>query len=53
MRQVLNISEDEHVHIVRAMFGDDFMKECTVCNSMALLYPEHSAWYCETCENWV
>tara|TARA_B100000287_G_scaffold428807_1_gene480883 strand:+ start:180 stop:1124 length:945 start_codon:yes stop_codon:yes gene_type:complete len=53
MRQALKISEDEHVHIVRAMFGDDVMKECTVCNSMALLYPEHSAWYCESCENWV
>ena len=53
MREALNISEEEHVHIVRAMFGDDVMKECTVCNSMALLYPEHSAWYCETCESWV
>ncbi|MBJ99953.1 MAG: hypothetical protein CMB48_03085 [Euryarchaeota archaeon] len=53
MRQVLNISEDEHVHIVRAMFGDDVLKECTACNSMAILYPDHSAWYCETCENWV
>ena len=53
MRQALNISEDEHVHIVRAMFGDNVLKECTVCNSMAILYPEHSAWYCENCENWV
>ena len=53
MRQALNISEDEHVHIVRAMFGDDVMKECTACNSMAILYPDHSAWYCEKCENWV
>ena len=53
MRQVLKISEDEHVQIVRAMFGDDVMKECTMCNSMALLYPDYSAWYCDSCENWV
>lgn len=53
MREVLGITEDEHVHIVRAMFGDDVKKECTYCNSMAFLYPEHSAWYCDSCENWV
>jgi hypothetical protein len=53
MRQALKISEDEHVQIVRAMFGDEVMKECTLCNSMALLYPDYSAWYCDSCENWV
>ncbi|RAH13618.1 MAG: hypothetical protein CMB56_007220 [Methanobacteriota archaeon] len=53
MREVLGISEDEHVHIVRAMFGDDVLKECTYCNSMASLYPEHKAWFCDSCQNWV
>ncbi len=53
MREVLGITDEEHVHIIRAMFGDEVMKECTVCNSMASLYSEHSAWYCDRCENWV
>ena len=53
MRRQLGISEDEHVAIVRAMFGDDAVKECTYCSSPAKLYPEYAAWYCEACENWV
>ena len=53
MRRQLGISEDEHVAIVRAMFGDGAIKECTFCSSPAKLYPEYAAWYCEACENWV
>ena len=53
MRRQLGISEDEHVAIIRAMFGDGAIKECTFCSSPAKLYPEYAAWYCEACENWV
>lgn len=53
MRQALDITEEEHVEIVIAMFGDDVMKECPSCQSMALLFPDYSAWYCEKCETWV
>ncbi len=53
MRRQLGISEDEHVAIIRAMFGDGAVKECTYCGSPANLYPEYAAWYCEACENWV
>tara|TARA_B100001996_G_scaffold343067_1_gene298032 strand:- start:2580 stop:3590 length:1011 start_codon:yes stop_codon:yes gene_type:complete len=52
MRQQLGIDDQHHVQIVQQIFGDHALKECTNCGSMAELYPEYAAWYCQACENW-
>jgi hypothetical protein len=53
MRQNLGISEQDHVRIVIDLFGADAVKECPSCGINAPLYPEHSAWWCEGCQQWV
>ena len=52
MRQQLGIDDQHHVQIVQQIFGDHALKECTNCGSMAELYPEYAAWYCQACESW-
>lgn len=52
MRQQLGIDDVYHVQMVLEMFGEDTLKECTSCGSMARLYPEYAAWYCQPCEEW-
>ena len=53
MRQHLGISEEKHIGIVVAIFGDGVLKECTGCGETAPLYLQHQAWYCEECEMWL
>ncbi len=53
MRQNLGISEQDHVRIVIDLFGADAVKECPSCGINAPLYPEHNAWWCEGCQQWV
>ncbi len=52
MRQQLGIDDHHHVQIVQQIFGDHALKECTSCGSMAELYVDYAAWYCQSCENW-
>jgi hypothetical protein len=53
MRQNLGISDTDHVRIVIDLFGDDAVKECPDCGINTPLYPQHSAWWCEACQQWV
>ncbi|MDP6741477.1 MAG: hypothetical protein QF807_01095 [Candidatus Thalassarchaeaceae archaeon] len=53
MRQHLDISEERHIQIIVALFGDGAMKECTGCAKMAPLFTEHNAWYCDGCDMWL
>lgn len=53
MRQHLGITEERHIEMVIAMFGEDVVKECTGCGQGAPLYTQHSAWYCDGCEMWL
>jgi hypothetical protein len=52
MREQLNIDEAYHVQMVVDICGENTLKECTSCGSMAELYAEHAAWYCHACEQW-
>ncbi|RJU91243.1 MAG: hypothetical protein DWC07_01190 [Candidatus Poseidoniales archaeon] len=52
MREQLNIDEAYHVQMVIDICGEQTLKECTSCGSMAELYPEYAAWYCHSCEAW-
>ncbi len=53
MRQHLNISEERHIHIVTALFGDGVTKECSGCGEPAPLYKQHLAWWCDGCQMWL
>mgnify|MGYP001345565779 CR=1 FL=1 len=53
MRQHLGINEARHVQIVISLFGESARKECPGCSSLAPLYTEHDAWYCDGCEMWL
>jgi len=52
MRQQLNIDDAYHIQMVMQLSGENTLKECTSCGSMADLYPEHAAWYCHPCDAW-
>ena len=53
MRQNLGISDEDHVRIVIDLFGESAVKECPGCGVNAPLYLEHSAWWCDGCQQWV
>ena len=53
MRQNLGISDEDHVRIVIDLFGESAVKECPECGVNAPLYIDHSAWWCEGCQQWV
>ena len=53
MRQNLGITDEDHVRIVIDLFGDSAVKECPSCGINAPLYIEHSAWWCDGCQQWV
>ncbi len=53
MRQNLGITDEDHVRIVIDLFGDSAVKECPGCGVNAPLYIEHSAWWCDGCQQWV
>ncbi len=52
MRQQLGIDEVYHIQMIREVFGDNVLKECTGCSRMAEFFSEYSAWYCHACEQW-
>ena len=53
MRQHLGITEERHIEIIIAIFGEGVTKECTGCGQGAPLHTQHSAWYCDGCEMWL
>ena len=53
MRQNLGISDEDHVRIIIDLFGESAVKECPGCGVNAPLYLEHSAWWCDGCQQWV
>ncbi len=53
MRQHIGITEERHVQIIIALFGDNATKECTGCGKPTPLVKEHSSWYCEPCNLWL
>jgi hypothetical protein len=53
MRQNLGISDEDHVRIVIDLFGESAVKECPGCGVNSPLYIEHSAWWCDGCQQWV
>ena len=53
MRQNLGISDQDHVRIVIDLFGESAVTECPGCGINAPLYIEHSAWWCDGCQQWV
>ena len=53
MRQNLGITDQDHVRIVIDIFGEDAVKECTICGINAPLFAERGGWWCEGCQEWV
>ena len=53
MRQNLGITDQDHVRIVIDIFGEDAVKECTICGINAPLFSDRGGWWCEGCQEWV